>query len=252
MSKTPFTLTAALAITCCTLAANVQADTIFGVYFGAGLWQNQYSGDITLRGSAIDVENDFNLEKEDNSYAYVSFEHPIPLLPNIRFAQTQVLTQADSVLTRNITFNNQTYNAGNAIDAEVDLSFTDATFYYEVLDSWVSLDLGLTVRNFDGFAKIESNGGLNRYDFNETLPLLYTRAQAQLPFSGLSVQASLQGLSISDSSITDAQFALAYESSIGLGGELGYHSMNIKLDDINDFYSDLQTKGMYLGVTYHF
>ena len=245
-------LTAAFAITCCGLIPAVHADNIFGVYFGAGLSQNQYSGDLRLTGAAIDLENDFGLDKKDNSYVYVAIEHPIPLLPNVRLAQSQLLAQADNVLSRDITFNNRTYSASSAINAEVDMSFTDATFYYEVLDNWLSLDLGLTARNFDGFAKIDSNGSLNRYDFNEVLPLLYVSAETELPFTGFSVQASLQGLSVSDSSITDSQIALAYESSIGLGAEIGYRSMAIELDDINDLYSDLESKGVFMGVTYHF
>jgi hypothetical protein len=250
MSKLAAAITATFALTCTTLPAH--ADSIFGVYLGAGLWQNQYSGDVTFNGTAIDLENDFGLEREDNSYVHVAFEHPIPLIPNIRLAQTQLRTQADTVLTRDITFNNQSYSATAAIDSEVDLSFTDATFYYEVLDNWLSLDLGITARNFDGFVKVESNGGLNRHDFNETVPLLYASAEAELPFTGLSVQARIQGLSISDNSITDTQLAIAYESAIGLGGELGYRSMDIELDDINNFYSDLKSSGMYVGVTYHF
>jgi outer membrane protein len=245
-------LTAAFAITCCSLVTTVHADTIFGVYFGAGLSQTQYSGDIRLTGNTIDLENDFGLDKKDNSYVYIAFEHPVPVLPNVRLAQTQLLAEADSVLSRTITFNNRTYTASSAISAEVDLSFTDATFYYEVLDNWLSLDLGLTARNFDGFAKVTSNGNLNRYDFNEVLPLLYVSAEAELPFTGFSVHARLQGLSISDSSLTDSQIALAYESSIRLGGEIGYRNIAIEVDDISDLYSDLESKGVFAGVTYHF
>lgn len=245
-------LTAAFAITCCSLTPSIHAETIFGVFFGAGLTQNQYSGDIQLTGTAIDLEDDFGLVKKDNSYAFVAIEHPIPVLPNIRLTLTQLLAEADNVLSREITFNDRTYSASTAIRAEVDLSFTDATFYYEVLDNWLSLDLGLTARNFDGFAKIDSNGSLNRYDFNETLPLLYVNAEAALPFTGLSVRAKLQGLSIDDSSLTDSQISLAYESSIGLGGEVGYRNMTIELDDLSDLSSDLESKGAFAGVTYHF
>lgn len=244
--------TALIAASCLNCFTPAYADTIFGVYLGAGLWQSNLDGNVSLTGEPIDLSDDLGFGREDNSYVYAAFEHPIPLIPNLRISQTQLKIDADNTLSRNITFNNQTYLVTEQLHSKIDLSFTDATFYYEVLDNWASLDLGITARNFDGSVEIENNGNNNRFDIGETLPLLYAAAEIELPFTGFSLQGELQGLSISDSSITDASIKLAYESAFGLGAELGYRLIDIQLDDLNDFNSDLQSKGAVLGLTYHF
>ena len=35
----------------------VQADTLFGIYAGAGTWQQEYSGDVTSGISSVDIED---------------------------------------------------------------------------------------------------------------------------------------------------------------------------------------------------
>ena len=245
-----------LSATClAALAPLAQADTILGIYAGIGLWQADYGGDTGVESVDLD---ELGLDDENNNFFYVALEHPIPLLPNIRLQRTAIDSRESATLTRNFTLDDVTFSATDTVVTDLDLSHTDAVLYYEVLDNWVSLDLGLTLRAFDGEATVQSQTTTalrETVDLDAVLPMLYARAQFDLPFTGFSVGADANLITYDGHTLSDASAKIAYAfdaTVIDLGVELGYRRMALELDDLDDLNADLTLDGPYAAVTLHF
>lgn len=235
----------------CVLASNVWADTI-GFELGAHSWQQNFSGDVSsgLVGNAVDVEADLGYSDETNNVIYALIEHPIPILPNVRIQQTELDLSANG--SANFQFGNISF--AGPVSSSIDLSHTDLTLYYELLDNWVSVDVGLTVRSInDGKIEItdQTTGQTESFDADVVLPMLYVAARFDLPLSGLYIGADVNGVGISDNSLFDYRAKIGYETSIGLGIEAGYRSFELDYDDDDDM-ADLTIEGAYAGIFYHF
>ncbi|RRJ83827.1 TIGR04219 family outer membrane beta-barrel protein [Aestuariirhabdus litorea] len=243
----------ALAWTTLALAAQASADTVLGVYAGAGYWDVDYSGDIGKSNARL---NPLDIKDDNHNFYYIALEHPVPLLPNIQLQHNDISTQGTSVLAANQVVLGGNYGAGSTLRTELDLTHTDALFYYELLDNWVNLDLGAGVRKFDGFAKTTDGTSTSRRDLDGYLPMAYLKAQGDLPLTGFSVAADLRILRGLDDEVTDYSVKLAYTTDLiplfDLGIELGYRSMELKLEDLDQLETDLKLDGPYAGVNFHF
>ncbi len=230
------------------LAASSTADTL-SISIGANVWQQALSGGVQDGSSLIDVEDDLGMDDETNNVFYATFEHPIPLLPNLKLQHTEISQSANNTLLNNIDFDGIDYD-GN-IQSDIDLSHTDATFYYEVLDNWISLDLGLTVRLFDGEVSISSSVDSSSEDLEGPLPLLYGKIQFDLPLTGLSASITVNGISYDGDSLIDAAVSIAYQLKMGLGIEAGYRQLSVDIED-DDLQADIDLGGAFAGLTFKF
>lgn len=235
------------------------ADQFLGIFVGANVWNQNYDGFVQDLNddpilSNVDVENDLGLDDDNGNVLYVALEHPVLFLPNIRLQSTELVTESSSLLQRTIEFNGQTFTGALPVNSEIDLSHTDATFYYQVLDNWISIDLGLTARFFDGSVIIEEIGSNNRAEeeIEGVVPLLYGAARVDLPLSGLYASLQVHALGDGDNNLIDYQAALGYESGFGLGIEAGFRSMDLELDDIDDVKAELTVDGAFAGLFFHF
>ncbi len=238
-------------------SAGVQADTIFGVYAGVHLWQQEYSGDFKVNEldiRPIDLKDDVDLDKDNNPTFYLAIEHPVPLLPNIMLQHVVIETRQDSTVDLYYEFNRVPYQFSEDVVTDIDLSYTALVFYYEVLDNWVSLDLGFAVSRHDNKTTIisKTTGLAPVHKFNEVFPQLYSKAQFQFPFTGLTAGAELAGINYSGNSVRKLSAYLNYEVGLGFGVTLGYENIILKLDDLDGVEADVDAKGPYLGMSYHF
>ena len=133
-----------------TLAA---ADTVAGLYAGAGIWSAGPGGNIG--GTTVDVDA-LGLSSETNAFVYVALEHPVPALPNVKLQHTRLSSRGEALLSRRFRLDDVEFLAGETVSTELDLTHTDAVMYYELLDNVVSLDLGGTLRVFNGHARAAS------------------------------------------------------------------------------------------------
>lgn len=233
--------------------AGAQADTLFGVYAGAGTWQQDYSGDVTSGISTVDVENDLALDGDSNTVLYVAVEHGVPVLPNIRAQHFTLDVDGDNVLSQTIEFNGQVFSVSDSVATTVDLSQTDAVLYYEILDNVVSLDLGMAISMLDGSIEVSSSTDSATADFDEVVPMLYAKARADLPLTGFWVGAEAQGMSYDDNSLIEFNAQVGWESGIGLGIEAGYRAVEIEISDFDDVAeAQLEISGPYAALNYHF
>ncbi|MCB1582882.1 MAG: TIGR04219 family outer membrane beta-barrel protein [Marinicella sp.] len=218
------------------------ADTILGIYAGYNYWQHDLADDVN-------TNSEDRSKSETGNVFYLALEHPVPFIPNVKLQQNDIKGRVNGILEGigidgNLTIINTT--------TSIDLSHTEAMLYYEILDNWINLDLGLAVKQFDGNAPFYNNGSnAGHGDLDSTIALLYGKGQVDLPFTGLSVYSSIETLSLGDDDVTDIELGLNYESKSGLGGVIGYRSLTTDWKQ-NSLRAEADTEGFFLGLNYHF
>lgn len=232
-------------------------DTIFGIHAGAGQWNSELSGEIGADNDPVSA-SELGFTDSDNNFIYVAVEHPIPLLPNVRLSNYDVSLSGNAVVSRNFILDNRTFEANADTQSELDISHTDITFYYEILDNWANLDLGVTIRSFDGFAQVtgESSGQTQteRVDLDQTVPMLYSRARFDLPFTGVYAGGALNLISSGDNSIRDLEVYVGYEFDLpllDLGLRLGLKDLSLETEDNDELTADVTVDGVYAAFTLH-
>lgn len=223
---------------------------VFGFETGAAYWGAETSGDFNYKGSSIDLQKDLgHTNRQNANFIWASFEHPIPIIPNIKIQHTKIDDNASK--NANVIFDNKTYTG--TINSSLKLNQTDFIAYYEILDNWLNLDLGINAKYLDASVSMNSLGEeSSSKSVKEVIPMLYAKAKFDLPFSGLSLETDLSYITYDSSDFYDFKGGLLYETKIGLGATAGYRAQKLKIDDISDFNSNIDVKGFYTGLYYHF
>lgn len=235
----------ALAILAASASVSSQAD-IVGATAGAYMWKQSWDGDVKAGSDSIDMNDDLGYDDETGKSFYVALEHPIPVLPNIRLQSTDLDISEKGTLTKPYTFDGKVYTVGEEVQSTTDLSHIDGTFYYEILDNWVNLDVGLTVRMFDGEVSIKGASGEGAIEIDAPIPMAYVNARFELPLTGLYASALGNVIAYGDNKVTDMTLALGYELGI-LGLELGYRNFDVQLEDDNE-EANVTVDGYFLGL----
>ncbi|MEQ3653309.1 MAG: TIGR04219 family outer membrane beta-barrel protein, partial [Glaciecola sp.] len=230
--------------------APAQADTLLGAYVGAQGWNMGVEGGFANEESLTE----FSYDDQTNSSLYVALEHPVPLIPNLKLVRTTMDTSGFTNLNSQFEFNGELYSANTDVSTDFEMSATDIILYYEILDNdLVSVDIGLNGKYLDGtivVSESESNRTATE-EFSGVIPMAYAKAEVGLPFTGLGVYAEGSFLAIGDHSVSDIQAALTYSfvESLALDMTLqaGYRAVTVELDDIDDFYADLEFSGVFVG-----
>ena len=239
----------------CAFLSPAQADTLLGVYAGAQAWNMETDGGF---GSTNDISR-FNFGDETTGSLYVAFEHFVPLVPNVKVNYTNMDTSGDVVLTDDFSFGGELFPVDVPLFTDVGLKTTDIILYYELFDNdLISFDFGLNGKYVDGDFFVEETGGSLDADvqFSGVIPMLYSKAQFGLPFTGWAVYAEGSFLSFGDQTLIDYQAAVTYsliESlAVDLTFQAGYRSTELDLEDLDDIYADLEFSGLFAGVELHF
>ncbi|WP_440875003.1 TIGR04219 family outer membrane beta-barrel protein [Thalassotalea sp. PLHSN55] len=237
------------------MSASVQAD-VLGLYIGGQYWDNEATG-VFGDGPNADDQEDFGLQGESQSSFHIAFEHPIPIIPNIKIASTTLDTTGNAVIDTDFGFGD---TVTGEVDSVFDVNYVDYTFYYEVFSNdLLAFDFGLTGRDISGdivITETANPGNSTDTDFSAIIPMLYVKTVIGLPFTGFNVFAEGNIVSYDDSKLQDYQVGIAYELldnlAIDLDIQLGYRSVDMELSDIDDFYSDIKFDGVFLGAIAHF
>jgi outer membrane protein len=240
-------LTASLICLCLPVAA--QADAL-GIRIGANAWQQNFSGHAKsgAAGDKIDIEDDLGFDDDDGFQGYISFEHSIPFIPNILVQRTVIDADANGDLNGK-SFDGVTFPG--AVKSTIDLTHTDTTLYYEILDNWASLDIGLTARFFEEGFEIKDQTQSASLDIDYVIPMAYAAVKFDLPLTGLYVGADGNGIKYDDDTILDLKAVIGWESSTGLGIEAGYRYFDVQYEDSQE-EADLTIEGPYAGLFFHF
>lgn len=235
----------ALAILAASASVSSQAD-IIGATAGAYMWKQSWDGDVKAGSDSIDMNDDLGYDDETGKSFYVALEHPVPILPNIRLQSTDLDISEKGTLTKDYSFDGKNYSQSEDVDSTTDLSHIDGTFYYEILDNWVNLDIGLTVRMFDGEVRIKSSSDEGSIEIDAPLPMAYVNARFELPLTGFYASGLGNVIAYGDNKVTDMTVALGYEYGV-VGIELGYRNFDVQLEDDNE-EANVTVDGYFLGV----
>ena len=250
----------ALASLCFALTAPnvfaIDATPLFSVYAGGGAWQAEFSGDV---GASTTSLADLGLEETETSgYAFLAFEHAVPVIPNFRLEQTSVSISGSGTLTADLVIGGETYSQSiGDVNSDLDFSFTDLGMYYEV----AVFDLGVTLRQMSATIDISATDASLDADpiseeVNVVIPLLYLQTRISLPFTGGFITGAANALEVSDNSITDLRAAVGFETELSflarLALELGYRSFELEISADEDFAANVKLAGPYLGLDVKF
>lgn len=221
-----------------------QAET-FGASASVAYWQATHSGTVKNGADNVSIDNDLGFH--DSSFAVMSFsfQHPVPFLPDFKFQYYKM----DQVANGSIPLN-KTYDGFNGdVHTNLDLSNYDLTLYYQLLDNWVHLDLGLTGKVFSGHINVRQANGTQQSNtsINTAVPMLYAAARFDLPATGLSVGAEGNGIAYSGKHLYDASAYVNYRLVV-FNLQAGYRQMAMKVDDIDGIGVDVKLHGPYVQV----
>ena len=237
----------AILLTAVAAVPAAQAD-VLGFGASIGYWDSDLSGKAVKNGDRVDVDDELDLSNNTEANLSAFLEHPIPLLPNVRLSYIKIDQSGRGQLGSGF----DDFVAGTPVDSSLKWRQTDLTLYYEVLDNWVNLDLGLTVRDLDAELKVSDVAGLNRSktDVDAVLPMGYAAARFDLPLSGLSVGINGNVISYGGDSVYDydvyGQYAVA-----GVQLRAGYREMAVDYEDGDDRL-DIDIGGPFASVGFSF
>lgn len=246
----------AVALTGAIISTPTFADTLLGVYAGAQAWNMETEGGFANNDSLAS----FSFEDETKTSYYVAFEHPVPFIPNVKVRQTDMDTSGVTTLSSTFTFGGQLFSNQSDLQTEIDVSNTDFIAYFEIFDNdLVSFDFGLNGKYVDGSLYVQDAGdnSINaREEFSGVVPMLYSRLEFGLPGTGFSVYAEGSYLAVDDHTLSDYEAAITYDfvenMAIDMTAQVGYRSMTLELEDLDDIYSNLEFSGVYAGIEVHF
>ena len=196
---------------------------LFADRLGLDFTAKAYVSDLKETSVAeVDFDDATNLE------FVLALEHPVPMIPNFRLAYAD------------FSFEHQV--------KQLDQSHLDITFYYQLVDTFVDLDLGLEARLFD----VTYTDSLE-YEDDKIGALLYGKAQVPLPFTGCSLGGIVQWGSNGDDTILDTEAFFEYKMNFGLAIGAGYRLVRqgFELEAANKSLRDIETdfEGAYLGLS---
>ena len=231
--------------------ATAQADFL-GLYVGVGQWNSSFEGDVV---ADVDLGDELAMSGSGDSgnSIYVRLEHPIPVIPNIRLARTDISNSGTGTLSTNFEFNGQTFTPAQTVANSIDLTHTDFTLYYEVVDIGFDLDFGLTARHLDGKVSI----GTAEEDVSGVLPMLFVHGKFGLPLTGTYLGVEGNVISFSGNRALDYALKIGWETENFIlpefGIEVGYRRFGIEgeASDI-DVGVDVAVDGIFINLTGHF
>ncbi len=205
-------------------------------YAGSYYWDQSVSGDVN---KTVDLEGDLKLSAGGQNVTYFAFEHPIPVIPNVKLKTSNLSTDGSATGNFDLGFG----SVSGDTKSEFDLSHTDYTFYWGLPLPLVTFDFGLTLRQFDGeMSSTPAVGQSVSTDLDFVIPMGYLKAGIDIPLTGLSFGGDINVI-----------YVLPLIPLLDVGISAGYRSFDLDLDE--DDFGDLSAKatidGPYLGLSLH-
>jgi len=249
-------------------AGSSKAGFLIDFEASVGAIQQKPSGYVSYKPTSdadkIDIKNDAHVGDKTKPWAKFKFEHPIPIIPNIKLAYMPMKFDGSGVLSRSIKWGNHTYNADYSLSVKLDR--VDTTLYYNLpfintaTAGKLDVELGLNVRTimFDGKLNGTATGQKVSESKSITLPIPMGHLAAEIkPINQVSLLGEFNYISYNKDTYYDYTAGLRLNSH-GLIStplkpfiEVGYRYEKLKLDE-KDVKTDLKIKGGYALVGVRF
>jgi outer membrane protein len=203
----------------------------------------------SYNSSSIDLVDDLDVENPEQASMVLILEHPIAVLPNIRYQSYTMDSSSNRSTNSDSSFNQGSTAFGSDSNGSYNLASNDLVLYYQLLNNWMDLNMGVDLKRLDG--QVSQTGPGNSIDVDETIPLLHLSARVDLPINGLYVGADINSnfvnLGISESGAQDSTIMLGFENGTGLGIAGGIKSFSLELDNSTDSSTDLGYDGLFVN-----
>lgn len=231
-----------------------EAATFFGVTAGANFWQSEAE---VQAGEVADAQFTFKQKKESNTELFFTLEHPIPLVPNLKYLTSDLNVTGQQTLSQTYILNGQTFKVASTLAADYQYDYSDYSLYYELFDNKVlEFDLGVTLKDIDATYKVS-----NAADVNETAsrtasgiePYLYTSAKVKLPLLNLGFSSQLN---VQDGSNYDFEIAVQYRlgnlPAIQPYLQVGWKKQEVDFEDFDSLYFKHSWDAAFAGIVFEF
>ena len=161
------------AVSACMALAIGSAEAEFvGLNMGTYPATTAHSGAFTNSSSSIDLVDDLDTDNSTQSSMVLILEHPIKVLPNVRY-------QGYNLDSSEIGGTNSGINLNDGTSA-FDLDHEDIVLYYQLLNNWVDLDMGVDLKRFEGqVSQTGLSGGSTSVDETTKFDLLSLQLQVE-------------------------------------------------------------------------
>ncbi len=250
-------------------AGSSKAGFLIDFEASVGAIQQKPSGYVSYKPTSdndkIDVKNDAHIGDKTKPWAKFKFEHPIPIIPNIKLAYMPMKFDGSGVLTRNIKWGNYEYNADYNLSVKLDRVDTTLYYYLPFINTATAgkldVELGLNVRTimFDGKLNGTNTTGQKVSESKSiTLPIPMGHLAAEIkPINQVSLLGEFNYISYNKNTYYDYTVGLRLNSHELISTplkpfiEVGYRYEKLKLDE-KDVKTDLKIKGGYALVGVRF
>ena len=223
-------------------------------FVGLNINMHNAPGAQSFNSSSIDVVDDLDVDNSTPTSMVLILEHPIAALPNLRYQGYNRYSTDTSATNPELNFRQNSANYTTGSTTSYDLEHDNIVLYYQLLDNWVDLDMGVDLKRFDGEVNQAGLGG--SVDIDETIPLLHLSARVDLPIQGLYVGADINAnvidLGISESTAQDSTIKLGYQTGNGLGIEGGIKSFSLELNNTEEVDTDFEYDGLFVNGFFSF
>jgi len=241
-------------ITGITILGTLSMADVIGGELNLGFYNHSPSGYTQYQGDKLDLKDDLKWDSEGDMFIKAYFEHPLPILPNIKLGYTNFGHSGSGEVDNTFQFGGKKFIKKSDIDTNLDLKMYDITLYYEILDNWLNLDVGANIKYIDGTLTVQDKNELlnESSNFQVPIPMLYAKARFDIPTTDISLQAEGNYVSYDGNTLYDAEVGLRYTFLLGLGLEAGYKTMKLKLDNVDDLTMDSDFSGAYGKLVWDF
>jgi outer membrane protein len=242
------------------LMAAVPANALVDGEVGARamFWFPDLSGDVQtdvsgVQGTRFDIKDDLNVGDENfpSGEAFVRFGRI-----HFRVGYTPVKFDGNKQLTRQIVFNNQTFNVNDNVVSQLDLKMIDGEVQFDLLRpdiAVVGFNLGLIlkVKYVDGTVELRSTAATETKDFKAPIPMVGVAAGVGLIKDMLRADARVTGISYSGNHLFEGDVYASFSPLPFVSIQGGYRLIDLKIDE-DDIEATLKLKGPYLGAQLSF
>lgn len=213
------------------MSASAQADFI-GIHADANaIWTNSSTSSVG------------NTKDKVNGFYSVAFDHPLPLIPNVK-----------------IRYSNFDLRNSNASSSDQTVETLDGLGYYRILDNIVDVYVGAGVKQVNNSLtnSIGNQIALQNITkkYNRTIPAVYAAVGGNLPFTGLSAKAEVMLGKSSSADFSDSNAEVKYDfietPVVDFGAKAGFRNLQINTDSSNNNVKRVTFRGPYLGLEAHF
>lgn len=203
------------------------------------------SGDIQDGTAVLSLKDDLGIEDSDN--LLLGFQLGA-LGQRLSFRYLPYSFSGNSTLSRSIDFGDETFNLNAPLATTLDLTEYAADYRFAPLSTPVGyVGVGFGVNMFESEVTLVSGNTVSRSTATIPLPTVGIAAGIHLPFTGLSLNADLSGVSFQDNRYRNGEVNLDYSPAPLVGIRVGYRDRELVLEE-DDLMVDITMSGPFAAV----